>query len=84
MSSFEENTIINSFKATGILPLEPDVILKRFIDTDLDEQGSQESSASMLSGSDWRKVERLVKVVARDINDKETKKLSRSLHSISV
>jgi hypothetical protein len=34
VSSFKENTIINSFKATGISPLEPDVILKRFIDTD--------------------------------------------------
>jgi hypothetical protein len=84
MSSFKENTTINSFKATGISPFEPDIILKRFVNTDLEEQGSQESSASVLSGSDWRKIERLVKVVARGINDKETKKLSRSLHSISV
>jgi hypothetical protein len=38
----------------------------------------------VLSGSDWRRVERLVKVVAKDINDEEAKKLSRSLHSISV
>jgi hypothetical protein len=38
----------------------------------------------VLSGSDWRKIERLVKVVAKDVNDEETKKLSRSLHSISV
>jgi hypothetical protein len=48
------------------------------------QQVSRERSASVLSGSDWRKIERLVKVVARDINDKETKKLSRSLHSILV
>jgi hypothetical protein len=83
-SSFKGNTIINSFKATGISPLEPDVILKRFVDTGPDEQGSRESSASVLSRSDWRKIERLVKVVAKDVNDKETKKLSHSLHSISV
>jgi hypothetical protein len=84
VSSFKEDTIINSFKATGISPLEPDVILKRFIDTDPDEQGSRESSASVLSGSDWRKIERLVKVAAKYINDQEAKKLSRSFHSISV
>jgi hypothetical protein len=84
MSSFKENTIMNSFKATSISPLEPDIILKRFVNTDPEEQGSRESSASVLSGSDWRKIERLVKVVARDINDKETKKLSRLLYSISV
>jgi hypothetical protein len=51
MSSFKENMIINSFKATGISPLEPDIILKRFADTDPEEQGSRESSASVLSGS---------------------------------
>ena len=84
MSSFKENTIIDSFKATGISPLEPDFKLKRFIDTDPDEQGSRESSASVLSGSDWRRFERLVKVAAKDINDQEAKKLSRSFHSISV
>jgi hypothetical protein len=84
MSSFKENMIINSFKATGISPFEPDIILKRFVNADPEEQESQESSASVLSGSDWRKIERLVKVVARGINDKETKKLSRLLHSISV
>jgi hypothetical protein len=71
--------MINSFKATGISPLEPDVILKRFIDTHPDEQGSRERSASVLGGSDWRKIERLVKVVATDMNDEKTKKLSRSL-----
>jgi hypothetical protein len=72
VSSFKENTIINSFKATSISPIEPDVILKKFVDTDPDEQRSQEISASVLSGSDWRKIERLVEVVARDINDEET------------
>jgi hypothetical protein len=52
MSSFKENTTINSFKATGISPLEPDIILKRFVNTDPEEQGSRESSASVLSGCD--------------------------------
>jgi hypothetical protein len=71
-------------QATGISPLEQDVILKRFVDVQPDEQVSRESSASVLSGSDWRKIERLVKVVAKDVNDEETEKLNRSLHSISV
>jgi hypothetical protein len=83
-SSFQETTILKSFEATGISPLNPDVILKRFTNTTLNEQGSRESSTSVLSGSGWRKIERLVKVAAKGINNKETKKLSRSLHSISV
>jgi hypothetical protein len=51
VSSFKQSMIANSFRATGISPLEPDIILKRFIDTNPDEQGSRESSASVLSGS---------------------------------
>jgi hypothetical protein len=84
VSSFKENTITNSFQATGISPLEPDVILQRFVEVHPDKQGSRESSASVLSGSAWRKIVRLVKIVVMDINDEETKKLSRSLHSISI
>ena len=76
--------MLDSFKATGISLFEPDIILNRFVDTDSDEQGSRDRSASVPSGSHWRRIERLVKVVARDVNDEEAKKLSRSLHSISV
>jgi hypothetical protein len=71
-----------SFETTGVSPLEPDLILKRFVNTSADEQGSRESSASTLSRSDWRNIEWLVKVIAKDIDDQQAKKLSRSLHSI--
>jgi hypothetical protein len=40
VSSFKENTITNFFKATGISPHEPDVILKRLVDTNPDEHGA--------------------------------------------
>ena len=83
-SSFKETTILNSFKATGISPLEPDAILKRFTNTNPDEQGSRESSTPVLSASDWRKIERLLRVVVKDIKADESKKISQSFHSISV
>jgi hypothetical protein len=77
-------SFISSLSCFSLSTLRDDVILKRFIDTDLDEQGSRESQVSVLGGSDRRKIERLAKVVAKDVNDKKTKKPSRSPHSISI
>ena len=84
VSSFKETTILQSFEATGISPFNPDAILKKFTHTNPDEQPSRESSTPVLNGSDWRKIERLVKVAAKDMNNKATKKLIRSLHAISI
>ena len=39
---------------------------------------------SILSGKNWRKIERLVKSTVKDQSSKDVKKLSRSLHHISV
>ncbi|KAF2204141.1 hypothetical protein GQ43DRAFT_365287 [Delitschia confertaspora ATCC 74209] len=52
VSSFKETTVLDSFKATDISPLEPDAILKRFSNTNPDEWESKESSTSVLSGPD--------------------------------
>ena len=49
MSSFKETTILKSFKATGIAPLNPNVVLKRFSNTTLDKQESRESLILVLS-----------------------------------
>jgi hypothetical protein len=84
VSSFKETTILKSFEATGIAPLNPDVILKRFTSNHPDEQESRESSTSVLSASDWRKLDRLVKVSAKSSKSEECKKLSRSFHAIST
>ncbi|KAK7178432.1 hypothetical protein PSPO01_15516 [Paraphaeosphaeria sporulosa] len=50
-SSFEEETILKSFETTGISPFDPEVILRRFKKTTQDDnQGSRESSKSVISG----------------------------------
>ncbi|KAF1964495.1 hypothetical protein BU23DRAFT_412597, partial [Bimuria novae-zelandiae CBS 107.79] len=61
-----------------------EVILKRFAKTTQDEQESRESSTSVLSGSDWRKLDRLVRAAVENQASKDAQKLSRSLHHISV
>jgi DDE superfamily endonuclease/Tc5 transposase DNA-binding domain len=81
--SFQEQTILKSFEATGLWPLNPEAILKRF-QYSTPEQDSRESSTSVLSGKDWQKIQTLVKSVAKEQSSKETQKLQRSLHHISV
>ena len=80
MSSFQEARILKSFEATSISPLNPDVILQRFAT----EQDSYKSSTSGYSGEDWRKIERLVRSTVDDQSSRQARKLSSSLHHISV
>jgi hypothetical protein len=80
VSSFKESLIIQSFEATGIWPMDPNVILKRFTRTLEPER----SSSPGCSDSDWRKLDRLVRVAVKDTQQEESKKLSLSLHHISV
>lgn len=76
--------IKRAFECTGIWPPDPSPILKRFNQETQLEQGSRESSTSVLSASDWRKIERLLRSTVRDIATEESRKLSQTVHSISV
>ena len=84
VSSFTEKTILKSFEATGIWPMDPGVILKRFTNTTTTDQESRESSTSVLSESDWRKMRHLVNDAVRDKSTKEAKKLTRKIHHLQV
>jgi hypothetical protein len=79
-SSFKESTILTAFRATGIWPMDPDVILKRFASTPENER----SSSSGLSDYDWRKLDRLVRSAVRDTQEKESRKLRSGVHHLSV
>jgi hypothetical protein len=81
--SFKEETILKAFEATGLSPLNPEVILKRFNQPAQSGQSS-DSDSSALSASDWRKTERLLRQVVHDRSDPRAQKLSRAFHSISV
>ncbi|KAF1941807.1 hypothetical protein EJ02DRAFT_318031, partial [Clathrospora elynae] len=85
-SSFKETTILRSFEATVLSPLNLEVILKRFTNTTPDDPDSRcgGSSVSISSTLDWRKINRLIHSAVKDKATKEAKKLSLLLHSISV
>tara|TARA_R110002003_G_scaffold410_1_gene19556 strand:+ start:3648 stop:5516 length:1869 start_codon:yes stop_codon:yes gene_type:complete len=85
-SSFNNKLIAKAFAATGISPLNPDVILSRFATAskDASRPSSSGSSTSVLSASDWRKIERLLRQAVDNIYDVNAKKLSRTIHTISA
>jgi hypothetical protein len=76
--------IQRAFECTGIWPPDSSTILKRFRQETQPEQDSRESSTSVLSASDWRKIERLFRSTVEDIATREARKLSQTIHSISV
>ncbi|KAF1352860.1 hypothetical protein EJ07DRAFT_135696 [Lizonia empirigonia] len=67
-------------------PCNPSVILERFKTTQTDNSrpNSSGSTSSVLSASDWRKIERLLRQAVDDICDHNSKKLSRTIHTISA
>ncbi|KAF1354266.1 hypothetical protein EJ07DRAFT_158662 [Lizonia empirigonia] len=45
---------------------------------------TSDSTTSVISASDWRKIERLLRGVVEDMYDREAKKLSQTIHTIAV
>jgi hypothetical protein len=84
VSTFTQALILRSFEATGIAPLQPNVILRRFEKPSPESSDSNSSSNSVYSGKDWLKIETLLRKVAKDEGSKELRKISRSLHHISI
>ncbi|KAF7567822.1 hypothetical protein PtrM4_124350 [Pyrenophora tritici-repentis] len=85
-SSFTETLVTKAFAATGLHPFEPDAILRRFSTATPSNSrpSSSNSTTSLLSASDWRKIERLLRQAVDDIYDTKSKKLSQTIYTISV
>jgi hypothetical protein len=83
-SSVRQPLILRAFEATGISPLDPEAILQRFTKASQPERESRESSASVLSASDWRKINELIKAAVAIGGGDKAKKLSRTIHSIAI
>jgi hypothetical protein len=75
-SSFKEKTILKSFEATGIWPMDPWPVLQKFTHTPSPDR----SSPSHLSDNDWIHMERLVRNAVR----MSIKRSQRSLVSHST
>jgi hypothetical protein len=79
-SSFKKDLIVKAFSATGIWPMDPQVILDRFPEEDPPE--AQEPTRP--SNENWQQMERLISSCMKDNTSPESKQLSSILHEYQV
>jgi hypothetical protein len=80
VSSFRKDLIVKAFSATGIWPMDPQVILDRFPKEDPLE--TQEPARP--SNDNWQQMERLIRSCTKDNTSPESKQLSSTLHEYQV
>jgi hypothetical protein len=82
-ASFKKDTILKAFEATGLSPLQPEVILRRFNQPAQSGQLS-DSDSSAFSASDWRKIRQLVDHAVADRDERKISKLNQTIHQLSI
>jgi hypothetical protein len=75
---------LKSFAATGISPLNQDVILQRYKEQRERQLREDSSSSTALSSSDWRKINRLISSRVREQATRTDRKISATVHSLQV
>ncbi|KZM26581.1 nucleic acid binding [Ascochyta rabiei] len=83
VATFTKPAILKSFEATGIVPLNPYPVVDRFT-SNTPEAESDTSLPSALTEDDWVKIAALVRSAVKDKDSDESKKLSQTLHRITV
>lgn len=83
MRTFTEKLILKSFKATGIVPLNPDKVLDRFTYDRL-YSNSGSSTISCYSGESWRVTDRTLRCSVKDPNSKDNRALRQTFHHLLV
>jgi hypothetical protein len=78
VSTFTPDLIKKAFEATGLVPLNPGIILERF-DPDTSEPSSDSSGSQLVS---WNQLNRRFKEVVKDPSDSRTRHLNMALHHL--
>ncbi|KAF7571262.1 TolA, Membrane protein involved in colicin uptake [Pyrenophora tritici-repentis] len=82
-STMTQDNILKSFQATGVWPMDAEVILKRFYNTN-----SEQDEASRLGqhgdGDSWRELRKVFDAAVDNKARLEARRLEASLHSLQV
>jgi hypothetical protein len=80
ITSFRKDLVLKAFSATGIWPMDPEVILKRFTP----EVPKDPGEGATPSCSTWQRMERLIRSAVKDSTAQESKDLALALHRLQV
>jgi hypothetical protein len=75
--------VLKSFDATGIWPMNPEPIFKRFNYKD-EHEGEASARPPALNKGDWNQIERLVQSAVKDTVAEDSKQLFLVLHYLQV
>ncbi|KAF1959272.1 hypothetical protein CC80DRAFT_545648, partial [Byssothecium circinans] len=67
--AFTTKNILSGFEACGLHPFNSEVILSRFSDPKAEQPSSSESSRSVITAEDWRKIAKLLRAVVDNVYD---------------
>jgi hypothetical protein len=84
VSSFTAKNIFSSFKATGVHPFNPNVILDCFTNDDLDTSSNALEEAPTYSGKAWQKLNTVIKRALSGALEKDASIVRQSLHYMAI
>jgi hypothetical protein len=79
-----EKNIKHAFECTGLHPFDPEKILIKFMEKEVERPSSSESSTSVLRAEDWQKIRALLKEVVIDTYSTYAQKLSNTVNSLAT
>jgi hypothetical protein len=85
--AFVQSNIESGWKKTGLHPFQPGAVLEKFLpkEASLDERtSSSESSKSVLTANDWRKIEQKLKAVVTDVLDVRVGELTKTIKNLAA
>ena len=84
VNTFKENLIRKAFTATGISPVNADVILDRFRHTTPETLASASSASTAYSAENWLKACSTLRAEVKDPRSVGARKLSQTIHHLST
>jgi hypothetical protein len=84
VSSFTAKNIFSSFKATGVYPFNPDVILDRFTTNDSDTSSNASEETPTYGGEAWQELNTVMKRALSGASEKDVSIVRQSLHHMAI
>jgi hypothetical protein len=84
VASFTESNILSSFRAVGVSPFNPNVILDKFVDSNSETAEDSDSDAPIYEGEQWRFLDRVARRALRSATEKEASIIRQSLHHMAI
>ena len=81
---FTPKNILSGFKATGLHPFNPQIIITKFTKTNDDQPSSTSSTRLVIAAEDWKHIEKLLQHMISDIYNKKVQQLSNIMHALLV